>query len=150
MGSDLDLLRQIRMMDGIYRRTFHAIVQPESGTAPPHGHGKLLHALEQDGPMTQKELAARLEIRPQSLTEALVRLEQLGFITRTRSEKDKREQFVHITETGRAHSQKLQTLRRQTAEKVFCGLTEAEKQQLAALLGKVIETFRETEEEKGV
>ncbi len=153
MEDEVDLIRQIRQVDALYRRVFHSIVDPE-GTRPipprGNGHGKILHALEQCDGLTQKELAARLEIRPQSLTEALTRLEEHGFITRTRSERDKREQLVCITERGREHSHHLQQLRRQTAGQLFSCLDEAEKRQLGELLGRVIDTFRETEGENNV
>ena len=152
MQSDLDLLRQLRRMDALFRRAYHSIAGARQETARRggHGHGKILHALEQEDCMTQRQLAERLEIRPQSLTDALLRLEQEGWIVRARSERDRREQTVSITPSGRARSEELRALREQAAHKLMAGLSDSEKEQLGTLLSKIIESYKESEGESGV
>lgn len=148
MAGELEIFWQLRRIDGSFRRTFHAMAeQAGEKPLPEHGrgHGKILRVLDHGGGMTQKELAERLGIRPQSLTDALTRLEQQGAITRARSTRDKREQLVCITEQGRARSEKVARLHEQTAEAVLRGLSEEEKQQLCALLGRIVALNEEEE-----
>ena len=141
MEMELELLRQIRLVDALYRRTFHAILDPEGKLQLPprgHGHGKILHALAKSDGMTQKALAERLQIRPQSLTDALERLEAQGYITRARSETDRRERFVRITPEGMKHAEELQKLRHAAANQLFSSLSDEQKEQLFSLMQQVL------------
>ena len=143
MQSDLDLVRQLQRTDVLFRRLIHQLLPPDSNSG--HGHGKILYILDSFGPMSQKELAQRLEIRPQSLTDALTKLEQDGFISRNRSERDKREQTVEITEQGRERSAQLHELRIQTAGRIMEPLTQEEREQLGMIMGKILEHGKELE-----
>lgn len=134
--TDFELLLLLHRADGEYRRQLHnAMVQ--SGGGKNKGHGRILHELARCDGMTQKELAERLDIRPQSLTDALVRIENLGYITRTRSEKDRREQVVHITASGRERSEMFHKTSAEITQRLFSNLTDEEKETLASLLAKI-------------
>ena len=149
MANEMEVFWQIRRLDAAFRRAFYSAAEQQDDTFSSdrgHGHGKILRALEQSDGMTQKELAERLGIRPQSLTDALVRLEQQGAITRTRSERDKREQLVRITELGREQSRRVAELHQKAARMVLSDLTEEEKQQLLSILNKLTADGEETEE----
>lgn len=61
-----------------------------------------LSTLNREGPMSAVRLAERERLRPQSLTRILAELEQSGWITRTRSEADRRETRLAVTPHGRA------------------------------------------------
>jgi len=153
--NNWELFGKVRQTDVLFRRAMHMVVgqgdeQENTDKRHGHGHGKILHALDVSDGLSQKELAERLEIRPQSLTEALLRLEQEGYISRTRSAKDKREQFVQITPQGRERAHQVYEVRRQALDLLFSGLEEAEKEQLNALLEKLIERFKEEEEKQDV
>lgn len=151
MTNEMEVFWHIRRIDARFRRIYHAVAEQEGEQRAPdhgHGHGKILRTLAHSDGMTQKELAERLDIRPQSLTDALVRLEQDGSITRTRSERDKREQLVRITEAGRVRSQKLLQLHEKAAQMALSGLDEAQKQKLSELLRLMIDG--EMEETSGV
>ena len=150
MANEMEVFWQIRRLDAAFRRAFYSAAEQQNeafSSERGHGHGKILRALEQNDGMTQKELAERLGIRPQSLTDALVRLEQQGAITRTRSERDKREQLVCITDVGREQSRRVAELHQKAALMVLRDLEEEEKQQLLHLLTKLTE---ETEEPASV
>lgn len=144
MVQDLELFRQIRQVDALFRRMFHTTSDPEDRASQrSRGHGKILHALSSGDSITQKALAERLQIRPQSLTDALDRLEAQGYITRVSSQKDRRERYVQITPAGQERAQELLLLRQAAAEQLFSGLTAEEKEQLQALLQKVLSTETE-------
>ena len=96
------------------------------------------------GPMKQTELAERLDIRPQSLTVAMTKLETAGLVTRTRDGKDRRQVMVEITEEGRRHSEKIEANRSRAAEELLAGLSEDEKETVFRLLEKVLAYHKET------
>lgn len=145
--TDYELLQLIREADKEYRRQIHGLTEKkEEGRSM--GHGKILQELAKCDGVPQKELAERMRIRPQSLTEALLSLENIGFITRTRSERDRREQVVSLTESGREHSKWFHRISEEVTHRMFACLTEEEKECLASLLSKVIsdsENMREKE-----
>ena len=153
MANEMEVFWQIRRIDAGFRRAFHIASEElgETGSSEQsRGHGKILHTLARNDGLTQKELAERLGIRPQSLTDALLRLEQQGAITRLRSERDKREQRVHITDAGRAQAQQLAELHAKAARMVLEGLSDEEQQQLSRLLQRVIDLSERMEESDGV
>ncbi len=137
--TDIDLLRLVNRTNGEYRRRHHVVLE-RNGYQGLYGNGRLLHELMRADALPQKELARRLEIRPQSLTDALVKLEQAGYIVRKRSEQDKREQYVYLTELGRERSEKLREMRLQVASEMFGCLTQEEKDTMFNLLTKVMES----------
>jgi DNA-binding MarR family transcriptional regulator len=59
------------------------------------------------GPMSQVDLARRLDIGKASVGETLVRLENAGLVTRERSTKDKRVILIQLTRKGRRIRSKL-------------------------------------------
>ena len=129
-------MQLLRRANKEYKNQFHrAVIRNDDGKTG--GHGDILRELSKNDGMTQKELAERMNIRPQSLTDALLRLENVGFITRTRSEKDRREQVVNITESGRERSEMFRRISSEVTQKLFSGLTDEEKETLASLLKKI-------------
>jgi DNA-binding MarR family transcriptional regulator len=145
----LELMHQVNYTAALFRREFIASYgSPEKelfekdgkNGEKPRGYGKILATLSREDGITQHELAARLSIRPQSLTAALSKLEEGGYITRQRSPQDKREQNVLITPSGLAHSERIQSCRRRTAEEMFSCLSAEERRLLCTLLTRVTES----------
>lgn len=65
------------------------------------GQGRILRILAKNNDnLSQKELAAKAEVRPASLSEVLERLERAKLITRQRDHKDKRILRVSLTDAG--------------------------------------------------
>ncbi len=144
MANELEILWRSRRVDACFRRAFHAVAE-EMGAEYGKGHGKILRVLSRCDGLSQKELAEQLGIRPQSLTDAVVRLEQQGAIVRTRSERDKREQMVRITDLGRERAEQVSLLHEQAAIRALTALNEEEKQFLMDILGRLIEANEEKE-----
>ncbi len=101
------------------------------------GRGRILNALAREDGLSQRLLAERLEIRPQSLSETIVKLCEEGFVTRATSEQDKREILVFITEEGRVRASEIRARREAFAAEFFSVLTEEEKKQLRDILIKL-------------
>ncbi len=91
----------------------------------------ILGALHRSGTVPSSRLAEAERLEPQSLTRQLADLEKRGFISRVRSELDKRAVLVSLTEDG--HAALMQDLgrRRDWLEKaVQALLDESERQAL--------------------
>jgi DNA-binding MarR family transcriptional regulator len=114
----------------------------ESGTEQSsyhHGTGRILSKLVHQGDgLSQTALAEKMNIRPQSLSEALSKMEERGWIRRTPNPQDKRGTLVYLTDEGRFREAELAERRRQTADSLLCVLNESEKDTLATLLGKIL------------
>lgn len=135
--QDNDLLLKIGRVSGEFKRMFH-IVLDESGFDGIKGGGRILFELSKENGLSQKELATRMQIRPQSLTGVLEKLETEGLIDRVRSTTDKREQNVFITESGKKQCSVVYGCRCEAASKLMSPLSEEEKEELDKLLGKIL------------
>lgn len=102
-----------------------------------HGQNRVLAVLMMQDGTSQKDLAYLLGIRPQSLSEALAKLEESGMIERRHNEDDKRVVNVYLTDAGRGRARKVAEDRKKNAADVFSVLTEEEKDQLSAILAKL-------------
>ena len=102
-----------------------------------HGQNRILAALVMKDGLSQKDLAYLLGIRPQSLSEALEKLEADQMVERRHNEDDKRVINVYLTDGGRCRAAKVAEDRKKNAADVFSVLTDEEKDQLAVILGKL-------------
>lgn len=149
--TELELMRLLKCLEGQTRRD-----QPPPPCPPPEGHhkdspqpphimnihhgkGRILSVLFHNEGMTQKELAVHISVRPQSLSDSLASLEEEGLICRERSEKDKREILISLTERGKMHAEEIGRKRREHAEEFFSALSPEEKDTLGVLLSKLFE-----------
>ena len=87
--------------------------------------------------LSQKYLAYLLGIRPQTLSEALAKLEEQGYVERRKDENDRRVMLVYLTDDGRERAKEIDARREQRAEDIFSVLTDEEKEQLARILAKL-------------
>jgi DNA-binding MarR family transcriptional regulator len=94
-------------------------------------------SLLSEAPQSQKELLEKLGTRAGSLSELLGKLENSGYITRTKDENDNRVVNVAITEAGREFAKAHGHRRTEIAEELFAVLDEDEQATLIALLEKL-------------
>jgi MarR family transcriptional regulator, transcriptional regulator for hemolysin len=78
---------------------FNAALRAEGGSLPVW---LILNSLKHDRWSTQLDLARSLGIEGPTMTRHLDNLEQTGFVTRRRSENDRRAVLVELTEAGSA------------------------------------------------
>ncbi|MBR0139309.1 MAG: MarR family transcriptional regulator [Firmicutes bacterium] len=131
-NCELELMGLIRSTENYIKRS-----RPMSGNHAP-GTGRILAALSRQPGMSQTELAGLLDIRPQSLTRVLVKLEEKGLIRRERSGGDRRSLVVFVTEEGEKAHERIEEKRRARAARIFSCLDPEEKEELKRLLLKVI------------
>ncbi len=118
--------------------------------ANPHrGQGRVLALLKLRPQISQRELAYLLDMRNQSLSELLTKLEKAGFITRTPSEADRRVMDITLTAEGLAAADQAEK-QKEGAESPFDCLTEEEQNNLSDYLTRLIEHLEKQVEEQGM
>ncbi len=149
---DEEILRMLGMLNALSRRGPNPPPPPppphEDGDHPPfgdrpqprgQGRGRLMGFLNDHGEMSQSQIAAHLNIRPQSLSELLTKMENDGLIVRRQSDEDRRQTLVFLTDMGRSRVEEFREEHRRRAAEFLEPLTEEEKNSLAQILRKLIE-----------
>ena len=151
-----EIIRTMRKLNAMSRRgPEHRPGPPEGGAPdmpPPdarreHGRGRIMGILDAHGSMSQAKLAELLDIRPQSLSELICKMEADGLVARNRTEEDRRQTIVSLTEEGSARVAAFREAHRRHAEQFLSPLTDEEKAVLASLLRKLAGTPRRMEAE---
>ncbi len=124
------------VMRGLWRNASRDFHLPQGAERPKRQQYWVLGALEQ-GPLRMRELAERACTSQASITGVVDRLETLGFVTRTRSDSDRRVVEVALTPAG---ATEIESLRQRVAERMRVltePLSPEETRDLLALLRKV-------------
>lgn len=123
-----------------HRRHAHKRGPGGPGMDATRGQGRVLALLALKPEMSQKDLTFLLGMRQQSATELLAKLEEKGFIERTRDEADKRKVVVKLTKEGEAEAAKAKD---EPKEQYLDCLTNEEKTTLSGYLERIIERLEE-------
>lgn len=102
---------------------------------------QLLHALCGKRRVTVTELAEELQLSASATTIALNRLEQAGFVKRTRDEADRRVVWLEPSDEAVNHMKEFRLFKQKLLMQMFGGLTEEETEQFIALVRKMISTL---------
>lgn len=97
----------------------------------------LLNCVRQEG-NTPAELAALNGLYVSTITRMVDRLENKGFLTRTRSRKDRRQVILRITPKGLAIVRKGIPIARRVALQAWRGVTEQERDTLRNIVDKIL------------
>ncbi len=87
--------------------------------------------------LTMGALSSRLMVSAGNVTGLVDRLVQEGLVVRKASEKDRRSQLVHITDTGRDFFYQMTPEHEAWVSEMLSGLSDEDVQQLHTLLGKM-------------
>ncbi len=110
----------------------------------PGGYRMILIELSHSESITQYELAKRTHLTPPTVSVTLQKMEHEGYITRTPDERDLRQMKVSLTEKGKA-AEADNRARADALEQILLnGLSDAERQQLAALLTSMEDNLHRT------
>jgi DNA-binding MarR family transcriptional regulator len=124
---------------GLFRRFLKAMSRyHHTHGSTQHAQGHVLAILKERENMGQRHLMEMLNVRSASLSEILAKLERNGLIARERSDQDKRNFIISVTEEGRAMAEEHKAERHKNAETIFASLSDAERGHLAELLGKIL------------
>lgn len=143
------LSRLSRLIHRMEHRIAHG---GEEGHKFHRGQSRVLSILTQTNDVSQRDMAEALDVRPSSLTEMLLRMEQSGLISRRQDENDQRVMRISLTETGKQAATQSTASTRDVTAALFKSLTDEEQAQLLALIDKVntsLETVETTEDHHG-
>lgn len=115
------------------------------------GQGIILDRLDQNIGVTQQAIADELSMRPQSMSEALIAMEEKGLIRREQNPEDKRSMLIYLTEIGRDVREKNAIERAEHARIFFSPLSDDEKDTLYSILTQLCRANngKDTDEKKG-
>lgn len=94
----------------------------------------VLAALDEFGPASQRDISRRLRIDAGDLVAFVDWLEEVGFVERTRDERDRRRYRVHLTRAGRRALRVRTTAAERMNEELFRGLGVRDRERLRELL----------------
>ena len=107
------------------------------------GHAGILFVLNQEGELSQRELATKMNLTPPTITSVIQKMEKLEYIRRKPDEKDQRILRLCVTEKGKAFIDDICRVGKQIEEMVFRGMSMEETLLLKRLLVQVRDNLME-------
>lgn len=101
----------------------------------------ILFALHRSDSMSQKELAARLNVTPPSITSSIQKMEREGFLTRHPDPEDQRVMRLMLTEKGQSCIKGVYAVAEQMEKLMFQGMTGEEVMLFKRLLFQISENL---------
>ena len=106
-------------------------------------YGDILVALFDNDGMTMTDLAVHTHRTKSTISVLVVKLEKLGYVTRSQNEADRRVSNVFLTEKGKNLKPVFQAVSREIDSTLASGLNEDEAQTLESLLAKALAAFKQ-------
>jgi len=101
-GGNSTLMQRFEKTAMLMHRYQHLGWRERGPFANPHrGQGRILAVLKMQPEISQRDLAYLLDMRNQSLSELLAKMEKAGYITRNQSEADRRVVDIKLTDAGK-------------------------------------------------
>lgn len=101
------------------------------------GQDQIMLALDHADGQTPGQLAARLGVRPPTITKTINRLQVQGFLEKRASEADARQAHIFLTEAGRDTIRAIEKSVRKTEKQALKGLDRKEQKALSKLLARI-------------
>lgn len=114
--------------------------------------GMIMRALGQHSPMRQEDMVVHMVLDKGAVARALARLEELGLVERTVSDRCRREKLVSPTPAGLELAAAIQQTVEDWNDICFAGFSPQERAQLEKLLDRMTENvkqFRQGEKDHG-
>lgn len=108
---------------------------------------RLLMSIYHNQNVSQKDIAAAMDVSPATIAVSLKKLEKGGYIKRETDTGDNRLNQITITEKGNRVVEQSKRIFESADKRIFEGFTESEKNTLAALLEKLSSNLAKMEEE---
>lgn len=135
MATSAELTEKVLAVAHLIRRISMKSLAPLGLTPAQSRTLRLVAAAEE--PVRMGEIAARMGIVPRSATSLVAALEESELVERTIDPSNRRAILVTLTDRGRAAFREISAARVAAGGELFGTLTEAEREQLSALLTKV-------------
>ena len=101
------------------------------------GQEQIMLALDREDGQTPGQLAARLGVRPPTVTKTIGRLQAQGYVAKRSNAVDARQANIFLTETGRNAIRDIEKAVRKTDRIAFAGFDKGERKMLFDLLARV-------------
>jgi DNA-binding MarR family transcriptional regulator len=101
------------------------------------GQDQVMIALSEADGQTPGNLAARLGVRPPTITKTINRLQAQGFLERRSSEADSRQAHIFLTDSGREAIRAIEKSLRKTEKQALRGLDKKEQKALGKMLSRI-------------
>lgn len=101
------------------------------------GQEQIMAALGRNDGLTPSQLAAELGVKAPTVTKAVNRLQEQGFVTKSASTEDARQAHVFLTESGRDVLGAVSRAVRKTEKKALDGLNKKERKRLSRMLRRM-------------
>lgn len=139
-NTDQILIDFIRLARLVHRES-HRHIRDIDDHRLHRGQGHLLSLISENPGAKQIDLAEMMDMRPSSMTEYLVKLDQAGLVGRKHDENDQRVIRVYITDKGKEILEKAAGSMSEMTESVFGVLSADEKEQFHATIKKLTESL---------
>lgn len=136
MSEPDDVLEAIHRVMHLFRSQRHRALD-ESGSGLTHMEGKAMGFFSRHPGATLSELVAHTGRDKGQLARLVGGLRERGMLEARADETDRRSQRLHLTPEGEASQQAMRRQSRKVAIAAVRGLSDADKQQLLALLARV-------------
>ena len=146
-----NLFNALRRLNRQMHRHGHRMMPPRSGLH--RGQMHLLLLISQNDGIIQRDLAEQMDLRPSSLTEMLVNLEQNSLIVRKQDEKDRRVIHVYLTDAGKTSIEGFVQANDKLSASIFNCLTRSEIEKMLEIANKInanLEEMDDTESSVGL
>jgi DNA-binding MarR family transcriptional regulator len=138
MPKDLRKLEEeIAYITGAFAEEEEAFLRMAEASGLTARHMHHLDVIAALGNPTPSEIAVRQDLTKPSVTALISRLSALGFIRKTKSDVDRREYHVHLTEKGIAFERTHAAVHRRLAGVFAAALSAGERVRLVRLLEKI-------------
>lgn len=104
----------------------------------PGSQSHILFLLERNGPKKMSELAESLHLTAGAVTTASDRLNDQGYLTRIRDEKDRRVVRLELTEQGKITLKELQNKGRDTMKSIFKDIPSEDLQRMILIFEEAV------------
>lgn len=123
------------------------------GTSLTPARVHLLWALQHDGPMSQHELATRLEVSPRNITGLVDALEASGYVSRSPHPTDRRSTIVSLAASARRMMRRMQRDHAELTAELLGAVDPADRAALErgidAIAGRLRELMAADEQRRG-
>ena len=109
------------------------------------GQSFLLSLISRNNGASQGELGEEMDVRPSSMTEMLLKMEQAGLIVRKQDEKDQRVMRVFLTDAGEKAASQSDVADLDLTTTIFNCLTTEEQTQMLTLIQKISASIETTD-----
>ena len=141
--KDNKLLERVKRFEQINRKMDGLYHEESTLAGVPDCTGMILYALSiADSPITQKEICEEISMPKQTVNSALKKLENEGIIEFFHKN-DRRYKDIHLTEEGKAFSEKTAGVLIQTLCNAFSDLTDSEQLEFLRLYEKLALSFED-------